>query len=222
MKRCDTNAGFTLLELIISLTIIAIIAMLVQNGFKLSVNAWEKGEAAIEDQQQYRVVLELIQRQLSSSLPITSSERMKVNPDVVFKGDDASLEFISRMSLLPGDSSGRIRVRYRVEMEDDRKSVSFAESGLIDRLRVSSQDEPGEEDWHVLLSDIHDFTFEYLARLPPEDALDDTSLGESSFWESSWDESDKQKGFPLALRIRFQANEESSPLYLMVPIGKGK
>jgi prepilin-type N-terminal cleavage/methylation domain-containing protein len=217
MKRCDATAGFTLLELIISLTIIAIIAMLVQNGFKLSVNTWEKGEAAIEDQQQYRVVLELIRRQLSSSLPNTSSERVKIHPDVFFKGDDASLEFISRMSLIPGDSSGRIRVRYRVEMEDDRKSVSFVESGLIDRLRVSSQDEPGEEDWHVLLSDIRDFTFEYLTRFPPEDDLDD-----SSFWESSWGESDKQKRFPLALRIRFQANEESSPLYLMVPIGKGK
>ena len=217
MKRSDTSAGFTLLELIISLTIIAIIAMMVQNGFRLSVRAWEKGESAIEDQQRYRYVLELIQRQLASSLPHASSNKVKTDSDVVFKGDDASLEFVSRMSLVPGESSGMIRVRYRVETEDDRKSVSFAESDLVDRLRASSQDEPGEEDWHILLSDIHDFAFDYLAGLPPEDAWDD-----ASFWESSWGESEEQEGLPLALRVRFQANEESSPLYLVVPVGKGK
>ena len=217
MKRSETSDGFTLLELIISLTIIAIIAMMVQNGFRLSVSAWEKGESAIEDQQRYRYVLELMQRQLASSLPHASSNTAKTDSDVIFKGDDASLEFVSGVSLVPGNSSGMIRVRYSVGVKDDRKSVSFAESGLIDRLSVSSQDEPGEEDWHILISDIHDFAFEYLGRLPPEEAWDD-----ASFWESSWGESEAQKGLPLALRVRFQANEDSSPLYLVVPVGKGK
>jgi general secretion pathway protein J len=217
MKRPDTSAGFTLLELIISLTIIAIIAMMVQNGFRLSVSAWEKGESAIEDQQQYRYVLELIQGQLSSSLPHTSSQRVKKDSEVVFRGDDASLEFVSRMSLLSENSSGMIRVRYRVEVKDDKRSVLFAENNLIERLGVSSQDGPGEEEWHILLSGIHDFAFDYLAGLPTEDALDDPS-----FWESSWGDSDERRGLPLALRVRFQADEESMPLYLMVPIGKGK
>ena len=217
MKRPNTSAGFTLLELIISLTIIAVIAMMVQNGFKLSVGAWEKGESAIEDQQRYRYVLELIQQQLSSSLLHTSMGRVKTDPDVVFRGDEASLEFVSRMSLLPGDSSGMIRVRYRVEVKDDGQSVLFAENRLVDRLRDSSQDEPRGEDWHPLLSNIHDFAFEYLAGPPPEGPLDDTS-----FWESSWGESGQQKGLPLAVRVRFQDNEASSPLYLMVPVGKGK
>lgn len=216
MKRSDTSAGFTLLELIISLTIIAIIAMMVQNGFKLSVSAWEKGESAVEEQQRYRYVLELMQRQMSSVLPLSSSGKESSGDDEIFKGDDASLEFASRISLIPGTQTGIVRVRYRVETEDDGKILSFTENHLIDRLKVISQDEP-EEDWHALLSGIHDFTFEYLAGLPPEDALEDTS-----FWESSWGESGQQKGLPLALRVRFQANEASSPLYLVVPVGKGK
>jgi general secretion pathway protein J len=218
MKGSDTSAGFTLLELIISLTIIAIIAMMVQNGFKLSVSAWEKGESAIEDQQQYRYVLDIMQQQLSSSLPHASSEKVKTDSDVVFKGDDASLEFVSRMSLLPGDSSGMIRVRYRVEEKDDGKSVLFAENHLADRLRVSSQDEPGEEDWHILLSDIHDFAFDYLAG----PSMEEDVLEDASFWESSWGESGQHKGLPLALRVSFQANEASSPLYLIASIGKRK
>ncbi len=216
MKRPDTSAGFTLLELIISLTIIAIIAMMVQNGFRLSVGAWEKGESAIEDQQRYRYALELIQRQLSSSLPHTSSKKVKTDSDVVFKGDDASLEFVSRMSLLSRESSGMIRVRYRVEVKDDGKSVLLVESRLVDRLSLSFHDEPGEEDWCVLLSGLRDFTFDYLTGLPTEDIL-----GDASNWESSWGDSGEHKGLPLALRVRFQANEKSEPLYLVIPVGKG-
>ncbi len=217
MKRTNTSAGFTLLELIISLTIIAIVVMMVQNGFKLSVSAWEKGESAVENQQQYRYALELMQRQMASVLPLDSSGKKGDSDDGIFKGDDASLEFASRISLISGTQTGPVRVRYRVETMDDKKSVWFMENRLIDLLRDSSQDEPGEEDWHILLSSIHDFAFDYLAGLPTEGSLDD-----ASFWEPVWGESDEQKGVPLALRVRFQADEESMPLYLIVPIGKGK
>ena len=217
MKRADTSAGFTLLELIISLTIIAIIVMMVQNGFKLSVSAWEKGESAVEEQQRYRYTLELMQRQMASVLPLGSSGKKDGSDDEIFKGDDASLEFASRISLISGTQTGIVRVRYRVETMDDKKSVWFMENHLIDRLRDSSQEEPEEEDWHLLLSDIHDFAFDYLTGLPTEDPLDD-----ASFWEPVWGESDEQKGMPPALRVRFQVDEESMPLYLIVPIGKGK
>ena len=212
MKRPETSAGFTLLELIISLTIIAIIAMMVQNGFKLSVSAWEKGESAVEEQQRYRYALELIQRQISSVLPLNSSDKEGSGDDGIFKGDDASLEFASRISLIPGTQTGIVRVEYRVETVDDKKSIWFMEKHLIDRLRDSDQNETGEEEWHNLLSGIHDFAFDYLAGLPTEGFLDD-----ASFWEPSWEE----KGMPLALRVRFQADEESMPLYLIVSVGKG-
>ena len=213
MRWPDTNAGFTLLELIISLTIVAIIAVMVQNGFKLSVGAWEKGEAAVEDQQRYRYVLDLIQRQISSVVPTDLSAQGRDGLNRVFRGDEASLVFSSRISLMPFDSLGMVRVQYRVETEEEGKSLSFIENSLLDRLRGSFNDEPEEEDWHTLLSGVYDFAFEYLTTVPPEDPSDDTS-----FLKPSWE----RKGLPLALRARFQAEEASSPLYLVIPIGKGK
>ena len=217
MKRPEASAGFTLLELVISLTIIAVIAVMVQNGFRLSVGAWEKGESAIEDQQRYRCVLDLIQRQVASALPRPQNERPGPEPGADLKGDEVSLEFSSGMTLIPGDPSGVVRVKYHVETLEEGKSLWFAEMSLIDQLRASSQEEPGEDDWHILLSDIHDFAFQYLPPIPSENALD-----EFSYWEPSWGEQEEEKGLPLALQIRFQADEDSSPLYLVVPIGKGK
>jgi len=218
MKRSEASAGFTLLELIISLTIIAVIAVMVQNGFRLSVSAWEKGESAIEDQQRYRYTLDLIQRQVSSALPRPPSEKSGTDSDADLKGDEASLEFSSLMTLIPGDPSGVVRVKYRVESLEDGKSLWFTERGLVDQLGTSSQDEPGEEDWHILLSNIHDFTFQYLPPIPPGG----DALNELSYWEPSWGEQEGQKGLPLALQIRFQMNEEASPLYVVIPVGKGK
>jgi general secretion pathway protein J len=217
MKRSKASAGFTLLELVISLTIIAVIAVMVQNGFRLSVGAWEKGESAIEDQQRYRVALDLIQRQVSSALPVFSSKEPGTDPDVGFKGDEALLEFSSGMTLIPGDPSGVVQVKYRVETLEEGKNLWFTERDLVDQLRESSQDEPEDEDWHILLSGIHDFTFQYLPPIPPENAPD-----ELSYWKSSWGELEEEKGLPLALQVRFQADEESSPLYLVIPVGKGK
>jgi general secretion pathway protein J len=217
MKRSEASAGFTLLELVISMTIIAVIAVMVQNGFRLSVGAWEKGEFAIEDQQRYRYTLDMIQRQVSSALPSSSGEKPGTDPDADFKGDEVSLEFLSRMNLIPGGPSGVVRVKYRVETQEEGKSLWFMERGLVDRLRASSQDEPAEEDWHILLSHIHDFGFQYHPSIPPEDSLD-----ELSYWEPSWGEREEEKGLPLALQVRFQADEESSPLYLVIPVGKGK
>ncbi|MBN1832525.1 MAG: prepilin-type N-terminal cleavage/methylation domain-containing protein [Deltaproteobacteria bacterium] len=217
MKRFEASAGFTLLELMISLTIIAVIAVMVQNGFRLSVGAWEKGESAIEDQQRYRYTLDLIQQQVSSALPRPPSEKTGTDPDADLKGDEASLEFSSRMTLIPGDPSGVVQVKYRVETLEEGKSLWFTERGLVDQLRTSSQDEPGEEDWHILLSDIQDFAFEYHPPIPPEDVLN-----ELSYWQPSWGEQEGEKGLPLALQVRFQMNEGASPLHLVIPVGKGK
>ncbi len=217
MKRSKASAGFTLLELMISLTIIAVIAVMVQNGFKLSVSAWEKGESAIEDQQRYRYTLDLIQRQISSALPRPLSEKSGTEPEADLKGDETSLEFSSLINLIPGDASGVVQVKYRVETLEEGKNLWFMERDLIDQLKMSSQDEPGEEDWHILLSNIHDFEFQYLPPIPPEDSTDGLS-----YWEPSWGEQEGQKGLPLALQIRFQADEEASPLYVVIPVGKGK
>ncbi len=210
----DKRAGFTLLELIISLIIIGIIVIVIQNGFHICIRAWEKGESAIDSQQRYRFVLELIRRQLCSGVSVSADEEAGEGSGGVFKGDDATLEFASRISLVPGTPPGKVRVWYRVETaEDGGKALSFREDRFFSFPALSDEDQPMEEEWHVLLSGIKECSFEYLPTLPPDDQTTE------SFWQSSW-EPGQEKGLPLAVRVRFQADEKSAPLYLVVPVGK--
>ena len=217
MRMPDKSCGFTLLELIISLTIIAIIVMVIQNGFHISVRAWEKGESAVDRLQRYRVGLELIQEQLSSAFPVTANENVKDASGAVFKGDESSLEFSSCISLVPGIPSGMVRVWYRVETEDDGgKTLSFSEERFFPPPSVSVQAKSEAEQWHVILSGVKEVGFEYMETLPPDNQTD-----EESFWQPSW-VLNQQGRLPLAVRVRFQADEKSAPFHLVFPVGRLK
>ena len=181
----DRRAGFTLLELIISMTIIAIIVVVIQNGFHISIRAWEKGESAVDKQQRYRLVLELIQGQLSSSsaFPGPANGEVREDAHVVFKGTESSVKFSSRISLVPGTPPGMVRAWYRIETADDgKKALSFSEERFFTSPTISVQDRSMEEQWHVLLSGIQEFSFEYLPSLPSDNETD-----EGSFWQPSWE-----------------------------------
>jgi len=234
MKMPDKRSGFTLLELIISLTIIAVIVTVIQNGFHIGIRAWEKGESAIEEQQRYRFVLELIQEQLASAFPVPQDVNLTEDSNPGFRGEASLLEFVSRTSLVPGSPSGVSRVWYRVEDEDDgTRALSFRESRLISSLTTSSDDQPEEEDWHVLLSGVKELTFDYLPVMPSDYQMEegffntlpilsvDGVADETSLWQTSF-ESNPQQRLPLAVRVRFQADEKSALLYLIVPVGKAK
>ena len=65
----DSSKGFTLLELLISLTIIGLILVIIFGALRIGVRAWEKGERDVESHQRRRVVLGLVKRQFASTYP---------------------------------------------------------------------------------------------------------------------------------------------------------
>ncbi|HDQ93383.1 MAG TPA: prepilin-type N-terminal cleavage/methylation domain-containing protein, partial [Synergistetes bacterium] len=211
MRMRGLNAGFTLLELIISLTIIAVIVTVIQNGFQLGVRAWEKGESAIEGQQRYRYVLALMARQLGSCHPSAAIEiDGEDDSGALFKGDEASMAFTSKISLVPGDPPGTVRVRYRIETDDEGwQTVSFSERRAFSTPGTVSQETLEEENRHTLLSHIRESRFDYLAA-PSADAL----FSEESSWQSSWQPArpNQAEGLPHAVRMRFQVDEKAAPL----------
>ena len=63
-----SSSGFTLLELILSLTILSVVLLLIFGALRVGTRAWEKGEKDVEIQQRRRAVLDLIQKQIASAL----------------------------------------------------------------------------------------------------------------------------------------------------------
>ncbi|GEM_PF-491779 len=70
MKKIDNQSGFTLLELIVSLAIIALIAGLSMGGIRLGIAAREAGEERADIYQRLRFIGEQISQKIKSTHPL--------------------------------------------------------------------------------------------------------------------------------------------------------
>ncbi len=188
----------------------AVITVLVFSALRIGVRAWEKGEENVENRQRYRIVLNLMRQQLAALC--LSASGSGENRAVIFRGESDFVEFISRKSLIPGRSGGRVYVRYQSEFDKDTVRVSLYEKNMVLLKNLSDVAVPDPDDYYELTGNMADFGFEYLK------VSEDEKSGETKMeWQPAWD-LEKEKTLPRAVRIRFQADQSSAPVHVIVPI----
>ena len=67
--------GFTLLELLISLTILTMVTVIIGAGLRLAMNAWEKGDIETGETQKLRILSSMFSQQLKSVFPYMIRDR---------------------------------------------------------------------------------------------------------------------------------------------------
>jgi general secretion pathway protein J len=203
------SRGFTLLELLISLTIVAMIVVIMFGAFRIGIRAWEKGEKDVDIRQKQRIVLDLIKRQLASTC-VTDARNTEQQP-ILFKGDNKSIEFVSHIPLTPGGLPGLVYVKYAVAHKegDDRDRLAFYERSVALPDKKTGAGEPDEADFSELLSGMKSIVFEYLKSRPDE---------KESPWQESWDPA-IEKGIPRAIRITLRENDKKAPIYVIAAAG---
>ncbi|MBP2690101.1 MAG: hypothetical protein H6Q83_2288 [Deltaproteobacteria bacterium] len=89
----EATGGFTLLELIIALAILAMIAGSVAAGIRLAVGSIERGEAVARDAARLRAAMGIVERALMSAdpLPIPVGD----NTSAFFVGEEKRVRFLS-------------------------------------------------------------------------------------------------------------------------------
>jgi len=199
--------GFTLLELLISLTIVGLILVLVFGSLRIGARAWEKGEKNVEMRQRERIVLDLVKRQIASMFVRVVAD--KDESPFFFKGDGVSMEFISRLPISPGSQAGLVYVKYRIRGEDEgeKRGLFFSERNtyLIEKM----MEDQTEDDFFELIPGAQNIEFEYL-KGPSEDQ-------DESIWQETWDP-ELDKGAPLAVKIVLQESKYDTPIYVIAPI----
>jgi general secretion pathway protein J len=204
------NKGFTLLELVIALTIVAVIVVIIFGALRISIRAWEKGEKDLEIRQKQRIVLDLIKRQLSSTC---GSEVWGGDQQLVsLNGDERSIEFVSQLPLTPGSRFGTVYVKYAVnrEKEGEKVRLTFYEKNIALSDKKFSSAHPSDDDFSELLSGMKSIVFEYLKERPDEAV---------STWQKSWDPT-IDKGVPRAVRVTLKENDGKAPIYVIAGAGK--
>ncbi len=197
MRRARSAQGFTLMELLISLTILAVIVGMVSGALRIGVRAWEKGEREIESSQKKRIVLDLMKRQLMSvspgEFPVGDDETLRL------KGDGKTLEFVSERPLSSKNPYGKVFARYVVARdEDEGEALTFYEKNIALLGKDFKPDDLDKDLYHELLAGVHRVRFEYLKG----------DKDEEPEWRKEWDPEDDE-GLPLAVKIDFQEDSDA-------------
>ena len=186
----DTEHGFTLLELLVAMTLLGLIMLMLFGGLRLGTRVWEAGSARAED----RARVEIAQRFLRSYIArARATDRQDRRPRSTgsFLGSSNRLEFAA---LIPAHLSVGGFHRIVISTDDDDEGRRNLTVSLV--LLQATEDESGDASVAdgamdaVLLGDIADTQFSYYGVRRGDD---------QARWDDDWEELD---GVPRLVRLR--------------------
>jgi len=112
----SAQGGFTLLELLVSITLMGLLAVAIHIGFRIGTNAWAKGDSRLETIRAGQFSLDLLSRQISSMVPYYSQQRINEAPVEVllFQGTQRAMRFVTSFSAQSRSAGGLRLVEYFV------------------------------------------------------------------------------------------------------------
>ena len=190
--------GFTLLELLCSITILSLVLVSVYGTLNMGSRAWEKGERDIDKIQRMRVVMDLLGREIKSTFPyvVTPSTLDTHKKFYAFEGKRDSISFVSTVPLR-GGRKGLSWLTFWVEEDeglvvverDALRTDIFKEKNFVDKDEIEILDK------HVTRMRLEYYE---LKRVGEE--------GEGQ-WKELWD-AERKGSLPHAVRVELTFREE--------------
>jgi len=185
--------GFTLIEVVLALTIFALIGTLLYGAFSIGHRAVEKSQRSFEKNQQLRSVDELLGSYIRSAYPYRSSPQ---GAAILFAGEQDKLTFVSSFSLAMG---GRGMAKVRVFWEGGEKRAGVLRLEEETPVRVPSEEEDDRQEGLrnaiVVREGVKEFRMSYL-----DPQRDDAK------WEERWDAEERNR-LPRAVRLDYRTEE---------------
>ncbi len=200
-------AGFTLLELVIAMSVLGLISVAIYGVVVLGANSAGAGERITEQARRMRVATDLVARQIRSTEPIKLQIEEYNEP--YFIGVEDSLEFVTSIPQRPG-SSGLAIVRYW--FDHDGGILMMSEVPLFAAMDEEAYGLDDEEfaQQTELLYDIAELRLSYR-----RDAANDEE------WQDEWIAADEDE-LPAAVRIEIEPATVDGPAwYHEIPVMVG-
>jgi prepilin-type N-terminal cleavage/methylation domain-containing protein len=114
-----SDRGFTLLEMLIAVTLVAMMALSLWAVFRISIRSWARGTESVDKNQRHRSIMDLVRKQMASAYGLIASPDPQegLRQQVLFQGTENSLRFISLNSLRFHESPGLTFVIYEIEQD---------------------------------------------------------------------------------------------------------
>ena len=183
--------GFSLVELLLAITLLSMLLALAYGGLRASARATEKGQAILDDSNRIRMAHQFVRRQLTQLLPLAFDEGEAEDQRVIFQGDSRRIRYVAPMPGYLGYGGPQVQELEIVQGEEGLELVlshallqGFEEEYLYQREPI------------LLLDKIQQAEFQFLG-------LDEN--GEMTNWSASWDE---ESTLPAAVSLEVDFVEE--------------
>ncbi|MCC6134664.1 MAG: prepilin-type N-terminal cleavage/methylation domain-containing protein [Candidatus Contendobacter sp.] len=137
------QTGFTLIELVIAITLMGLTLVALYSGLRLGLNSWNSGEQHAEAINHLRAAQEFLRRQLAQSMTVYQTNEQQ-EQTVVFSGGPDRIEFVAPMLTHLGQgglyrvrvetADGRLWLRWRVYVRDDPEAGELQETVLLNKV----------------------------------------------------------------------------------------
>lgn len=198
IKMIRRAAGFTLVEVLLALTLMSMLLALAYGGLRASTRATEKGQRVLEDSSRIRMAHQFVRKQMNQLLPLAWEVGEQERERSVFYGDARRIRFVAPMPGYLGFGGPQVQELEFVPAENGYDLVlshallqNFEEEFLYEREPI------------FLLGNIRNASFSFMG-------VDEE--GELTDWMSTWEDLSK---LPVSVSVDIEFNEE---VYLQWPL----
>ena len=162
-SRSGTRAGFTLVEVLLAVTILSLVMVGVYGIWSASLKAWKRGGEATEVFQRQRVVMETLTQLAQSAVYFASAPNLYAvigvkNPGL---GDSVSFVTASDGFLPPSEANDVGMRRVIISLEQDEYRRTYL--AIVNQPALGVKDDSKQElQAHVISMDVSGFFVRYL------------------------------------------------------------
>ncbi len=189
MRGCKSDAGFTLIEVLIAMTLLSVMVVLLFGSMKICAESWQKGEDKINEVNDVAVVYQFFRNHLGTALPLWDDFSGE-NDDFAFSGRSQELKFVSSFPA-SAKKAGLQIFSLKLIKEGDEQLIQVTITPFFPAAE--------REEWHkeevTLLRHISDLAISYY--------LQDEGQTEG-IWQEDWLEQD---ALPKLVKIQIKRED---------------
>jgi general secretion pathway protein J len=209
----SSTTGFTLIEVVVTLTILGFILLIIFGAFRLGLSAWERGESTKEEYQKVRIISQLISQQLKSIVAYKIKTQQAEGNYLAFEGKAHSLRFVSALPIKAKQAEGFVYAIYEFKEggSEGGRLVLYEQRALNKDFFA---EEPKEELAVSLLEGVSNVRFEYYRE---EDPL----KNQKEEWVEEWnakEERELPKTVRMTITQKDQKDKEEFPITILASL----